>query len=106
SSDLFCIIPILLCLLPIYVMVLLGVYGMSKLHDGTERPLRKLENLTESLAENIEAISQLVYDKTISFSGVFEPLNKLLTFFDAPSPPTREETSSDERAESTGSTEI
>lgn len=99
--TLLCIIPILLCLLPLYVMVLLGIFGMRKLHSGTERPLRKLENLTESLAGRIETATAYVNKHTISLSSKFEPLETLFKIFTSPEQADslntkKEETSSDE----------
>lgn len=100
--TLLCIIPILICLLPVYVMVLLGVYGMTKLHDGTERPLRKLENLTASLAERIETATDYVTNQTASFDKAIEPIDNALRIFDTP-PSNEEEAASDEPGEPTGS---
>jgi hypothetical protein len=92
--TLLCIIPILLCLLPIYVMVLLCIYGMRKLHDGTERPLRKLENLTENLASHIETATIFVTEQTNFFSSAIEPYEEIISTFDTPAPDNEEETSS------------
>ncbi len=85
-----CTLPILVCLLPIYVLILAGIYGMRKVHSGTERPLRKLENLSESLAERIETATKFVNEKTISFSTLFEPLDTLFSMFDQPTPSDKE----------------
>ena len=103
--TLLCIIPVLMCLLPVYVMVLLCVYGMTKLHDGVESPLRKLENLTASLAERIETATEYVTNQTTTFSNAVEPIDTALRIFDTPSPSNGEETASDEPGESTGSVE-
>lgn len=103
--TLLCIIPILICLLPVYVMILLGVYGMTKLHDGVESPLRKLENLTASLAGRIETATEYVTNQTTSFNNVVEPIDTALRIFDTPPPSNREETTSDEPTESTGNVE-
>ncbi len=93
---LLCTIPILICMLPVYIIVLLGIYGMKKVHDGTERPLRKLENLSESLATRIEVGSEFVNKKTIAFSSAVEPFEKVMSIFEKQEPTTKqEETKSD-----------
>lgn len=90
-----CTIPILFCMLPVYIIILASIYGMRKVHSGTERPLRKLENLSESLAGKIETATEFVNEKTISFSTLFEPLETLFTIFDKKSPSAEEETKTD-----------
>jgi|GEM_PF-1784053 len=98
--TLLCIIPILLCLFPLYVMVLLGIFGMRKLHSSTERSLRKLENLTESLAKRIETATAYVNEHTITLSSKLEPLEIFFKIFTSPDTDNlntqAEETSSDE----------
>ena len=90
-----CTIPILICMLPVYIIILASIYGMRKVHSGTERPLRKLENLSESLAGRIEKATDFVNEKTISFSTLFEPLETLFTIFDKETPSADEETKTD-----------
>lgn len=97
--TLFCIIPFLICLFPIYILILLSIYGTTKLHDGTERPLRKLEQLTASLAERIESATEYVNNRTASLSDSLEPLDNVFNAFDTPTPTNGEETLSDERRE-------
>lgn len=90
-----CTFPLLVCLLPVYVLILAGIYGMRKVHSGTERPLRKLENLSESLAGRIETATEFVNEKTISFSTLFEPLDTLFSIFDKSTPSSEKETDKD-----------
>lgn len=93
---LLCTIPILFCMLPVYIIILLGIYGMNKVHDGTERPLRKLENLSESLATRIETARDFVNEKTIAFSSAVEPFEKVMSIFEKQDPTIKpEETKSD-----------
>lgn len=90
-----CTLPLLICLLPVYVLIVAGIYGMRKVHSGTERPLRKLENLSESLAGRIETATEFVNEKTISFSTLFEPLDTLFSIFDKSAPSSEKESDSD-----------
>lgn len=103
--TLFCIIPFILCLFPVYILILLSIYASTKLHDGTERPLRKLEQLTASLAERIETTTDYVNSHTTSLSNSLEPLDNVFNIFDEPESSNREDITSDERTESTGSIE-
>lgn len=78
-----CLIPLTLCLFPMYLLVFLGVFGMSKLHDSAERPLRKLENLSASAADYIEQGSDFVKKRVTGFDNRIAPLMRAMdTTFD------------------------
>ncbi len=80
--TLLCTIPILLCLFPLYLLIMLGIYGMNRLHNSTERPLRRIENLVEGLANRIESGAAAVNKQTVNWSTRIAPLLKLFTTFD------------------------
>lgn len=80
-----CALPLLICLLPVYVILLLSIYGMRKLHAGTASPLVKVENLANSLATRIETGTRYVNEKTISFRTAITSLEQLFSIFDKPS---------------------
>ncbi|MEO1290497.1 MAG: hypothetical protein AAFV93_22365 [Chloroflexota bacterium] len=89
--TLLCMIPMLICMLPFYLVILISIYGMTKLHDGTERPLRKLENATESLASRIETITVFINEKTAQFGNTTDPFTNMLTTFDSPAEQNKEQ---------------
>jgi len=80
--TLLCSLPLLICLLPLYLLVMLGIYGMNRLHNSTERPLRRVENLAEGLAKRIEGVTTSVNNQTTKWSTRIAPLMRLLGAFD------------------------
>jgi hypothetical protein len=80
--TLLCSIPLLLCLVPLYVLVMVGIYGMNRLHNSTEKPLRRVENLAEGLANRIESVAASVNKQTMNFSTRIAPLLRLFDTFD------------------------
>lgn len=77
----FCSFPLLICLLPLYVVIIVITYGANKLHQGSETPLRKVENAAASMTQRVETYSQMVRDRTVSASQFFDPLDKAETMF-------------------------
>lgn len=80
--TLLCTIPILLCLFPLYLVIMLAIYGMNRLHNSTERPLRRVENMVEGLAKRIESGASIVNKQTVNLSTRIAPLLKLFSTFD------------------------
>lgn len=80
--TLLCSLPLLLCLVPLYLVIMLGIYGMNRLHDSTERPLRRVENLAEGLANRIEVVAATINKQTINWSARIAPLMRLFSTFD------------------------
>lgn len=77
-----CMLPMLVCMLPIHLVILVSIYGMKKVHEGTERPLRKLENAAASLAERIERVTDYINEKAVAFDEAYEPIDDALGIFD------------------------
>lgn len=82
TYSLMCLIPMTLCLMPLYVVVMLGIWGMNRLHGSTERPLRRLENLAANLAERIDKFSNAINQRTIGFNSRLAPLMNLISGFE------------------------
>jgi hypothetical protein len=80
-----CLFPLIVCLLPLYLILIIGIYGTNRLHDGTEQPLRKLETVSGDYAERVNQAMDYINEKTIAFSSATAPLDELLTAFDTPS---------------------
>jgi hypothetical protein len=72
-----------ICLFPLYVLVLFGIYGMNALQRGTETPLRKLELKASAAADKVEAFSNRVREKTVSYSEKITPVMEMIDVFDA-----------------------
>lgn len=92
-----CLFPLLLCFLPLYLILMIAIYGLTRLHAGTERPLQKLENASAKLAERINVAMNYINEKTIAFNTATAPLDDLLSGFDMPSD--EEELDPDDRTE-------
>ena len=80
-----CQLPLLLCAFVIFLPVVLGVWGMYRVHRTTERPLRKLENMSAGLATRINRVSEYINEKTIDASAAIEPAMNMISPFDTPS---------------------
>ncbi len=77
--------PMALCLLPIYLLLVMAVVGMSHAHDGIAQPLRRLENLTLTLRERTLSASDRLARESINLNARFAPLDRLLfSRFDRP----------------------
>ncbi|MDQ7027713.1 MAG: hypothetical protein Q9P01_12900 [Anaerolineae bacterium] len=79
-----CLIPIVFCILPLFMLLAMSVWGMNRVHSSTERPLRKLENLSAGLATRIDNVSEYINQKTIDTSSTIEPVMTMISAFDTP----------------------
>jgi len=84
TYTILCLIPMVLCVFPVFMLVAMSIWGMYRLHGITEPPLRKLENLAAGLATRINNASEYVQRKTIDVSTTIEPALNLISTFDNP----------------------
>ena len=84
TYTILCLVPIVLCVFPLFMLVALGIWGMNRLHGITERPLRKLEKLAAGLATRINNASEYIQRKTIDVSTTIEPALHMIDTFDSP----------------------
>lgn len=79
--------PLAICLLPVYLLLVLAVFGMNRAHNGVAKPLRALENTTISLKERTYSISDRMARTSINLNARFAPLDRLIfSYFDRPQP--------------------
>lgn len=45
--------PLVVCLFPVYLLLVASVWGMGRLHDGTQRPLHRLADATERFTDSL-----------------------------------------------------
>lgn len=76
--------PAFICLLPIYVLLVAGIYGMHRLHNGVGTPLERLENATEKFAQRVERTADRVNKGTVNWSARFAIFAPVLNWFDTP----------------------
>lgn len=82
--------PAILCLFPIYLLVVVGVYGANKLHAGTQKPLERLETLTNQARERVSGWTDGANSQVSHWSARIEPLMKIMSIFDEPTTKTEE----------------
>lgn len=74
--------PAVLCMIPIFALMVAAIAGANKLHDSTRTPLERLETLTESMADRVENAAGSVNKRVINLNERIAPLMKIMTFFD------------------------
>lgn len=72
-------LPLLLCAFGLYVVVMIGIIAMNKLHRRTQSPLERVEAVANNLADRIEAVSTAVNTRTTNWSTRLE---HVMVFFD------------------------
>jgi hypothetical protein len=84
--------PLVLCLFPIYIVLIVALVGMNKAHNSIAKPLRRLEALSLSLRERTYSTSDRVARMSINLNSRFAPLDKLIfSAFDRPTPTPKED---------------
>lgn len=76
--------PAVICLLPVTIGAVVGVFGMNRVHDAVANPLKQLENRSTTLAEKVESTTERINRKTIDVSVRFGVVHKLLGTFEKP----------------------
>jgi hypothetical protein len=85
-ADFFMIVvlcPVVLCLFPVYMMMVLAIYGMGRINKGVSKPLFALERLTASLHGRTYAIAERVGKASITFNAKMTSIDKtVFSIFD------------------------
>lgn len=81
----FILCPAVICLLPIYLLMVVSAWGVGRLHDGVARPLAQVETFSKSLNTRTESLSDSVARRVISFSARFAKWDSaIFSTFDRP----------------------
>lgn len=80
--TILCAMPLLLCSFLAYLVIMILVIAMNKLHRRTETPLERVEGIASTLATRIEAFSNTVNERTVTWSARLEHLMTFLDLFD------------------------
>lgn len=75
--------PMVICLFPVYLLTVVMMYGMNKLHQGTEAPLQRLETMTETLAQRAETLTKDVNQRVVNANVRLAPLLHWFSFFNS-----------------------
>jgi hypothetical protein len=70
--------PALLCLFPLYVLLVAAVYGAGKAYAVASRPLAQLEQLSTRIRERTQRTGEQVARQTINASAQIAPLQHTL----------------------------
>jgi hypothetical protein len=79
--------PLVLCLFPVSIGMVLAVVGMNRAQNAAVNPLHKLINLSESVKNRTVQTTDAINQQTVSASTKFAFIDRLLAVFDPPSPP-------------------
>jgi hypothetical protein len=66
--------PVLICLLPIYFLMVFAVYGMNGVYNGAAIPLRRLEKLSQILHNRTISLSDTLARQSININARLAPL--------------------------------
>jgi len=83
--TLFVLCPLVICMFPVVVIMLVLIALMNRLHDGTKSPLRRLEQWTFKMEQQVEGWARIVDSRVINYAVKFAPIRRILTIFDTPS---------------------
>jgi nitrogen fixation/metabolism regulation signal transduction histidine kinase len=73
--SIVCLIcPTLILFLVLYIILVVMNVGMSWLHQGTEKPLIRLENLTTKMREQVQSVTSNVDENARKVRTTIEPL--------------------------------
>ncbi|MBI1258982.1 MAG: hypothetical protein GC204_16040 [Chloroflexi bacterium] len=79
--------PMALCLLPIYLLLVMAVFGMNRVYDLLAKPLRQLQELSLQLRDRTYSLSDRAARTSINLNARFAPLDRLIfSVFDRPKP--------------------
>jgi len=79
--------PIVLCLLPLCIVMVMGVVAMNKANNAAANPLRRLENFSANLKDRAVQATDTINRKTINASAKWAFVDRLLAVFDPPPSP-------------------
>jgi hypothetical protein len=80
--TLFVLCPAVVCLVGLYFVVVLGIYGMNVLHRMAGTPLERLERISARFASGLDGVSQRVNNVAISWSASLASVYRVLSIFD------------------------
>jgi hypothetical protein len=83
--------PTVICLFPIYLLLIVAAFGMSKLHHTGAKQLVRLETMSRELVDKTQETTDRMNRISVSLNGAAAPLNRLGNIFDRPAPKVNDE---------------
>lgn len=76
--------PLVICLFPLSVVLIVAIFGLAKLSDEAAKPLRRAEDFSKMLADRVVKTTDTINKQTINASARFAFVDRLLSAFDPP----------------------
>ncbi|MCS6834452.1 MAG: hypothetical protein NZ750_00345 [Anaerolineae bacterium] len=76
--------PLILCLFPVYLLVVALAWWATRLHQGAQPPLERLQTRLDQAGAQLQRAAESLSHKTIDWSAKLAPLLSLLSIFDRP----------------------
>jgi predicted membrane protein len=77
----FMLCPLMICLLPITIGLIIAAVAMNKVHDQTRKPLRRLQLASREMADRTHKTTDTINQKTINASARMGGVYRLLDVF-------------------------
>ena len=78
--TLFILCPLVLCMFPIYLLMVLMVVGMGRAHDKTAQGLTRIEDVTVKLRDRTYSLTDRAARASINVNSRFAFIDKLSNF--------------------------
>lgn len=78
--------PMIICLFPLYLLMVLLAAATGRAHDSTIPYLEKLQNLTRSMAERVRSLMSAITKQVINLNTKIEPFLDSLSIFEKRNP--------------------
>jgi hypothetical protein len=85
-TIIFFLCPLLTCLFPIYLLLVVMAAGMGRIHDVTVPYLERANNFMRSIAEQAYALASTITKWVISANTKIEPFLEKLSIFEKHDP--------------------
>jgi hypothetical protein len=70
--------PAVICLFPVYLLLVFAIYGMGRANQSIYRPLSRLEALTHRMSARTDAAAEQIAQRTIGLSSRFARLEHIV----------------------------
>ena len=76
--------PAVICVFPLYVILMVMAFGMNSVHDLAGRSLGRLQDFSRSVSEKAVETTDTINQKTVDISAKLAAADKILGTFDRP----------------------
>ena len=74
--------PLAICMLPLTIMLVASIFGLSRAHDALTGPLRKLDDYSQVMTQRTKQTADVVNQATIEASARLGFVHKVLGTFE------------------------